>query len=44
MSQPKLLLNHQQIQLIVKRLTLQLLENHGDFAQTAIVGLQPRGG
>ena len=43
MSQPKLLLNHQQIQLIVKRLTLQLLENHGDFSQTAIVGLQPRG-
>jgi pyrimidine operon attenuation protein/uracil phosphoribosyltransferase len=43
MSQPKLLLNNQQIQLIVKRLTLQLLENHGDFAQTAIVGLQPRG-
>ncbi len=43
MSQPKLLLNHQQLQLIVKRLTLQLLENHSDFSQTAIVALQPRG-
>lgn len=43
MSQPKLLLNDQQIQLIVKRLTLQLLENHGAFEQTAIVGIQPRG-
>lgn len=43
MSEPKLLLNHSQIQLIVKRLTLQLLENHGDFSQTAIVGIQPRG-
>ena len=43
MSQPKLLLNHQQIQIIVKRLTLQLLENHRDFSNTALIGLQPRG-
>ncbi len=43
MSQPKLLLNTQQINLIVNRLALQLVENHGDFSQTALVGLQPRG-
>lgn len=43
MSQPKLLISHNQLNLIIRRFALQLIENHGDFSQTAIIGLQPRG-
>ena len=43
MSQPKLLINTLKLNLIIKRFALQLIEMHGDFSQTAIIGLQPRG-
>ena len=41
--QPKLLLNAQQIDILLHRLTCQLIENHFDFANCVLIGLQPRG-
>ena len=43
MQQPKLLLDQPKIDLILNRLACQLIENHTDFRQTVLVGLQPRG-
>ncbi|PRP66775.1 bifunctional pyr operon transcriptional regulator/uracil phosphoribosyltransferase PyrR [Nonlabens agnitus] len=42
MSQ-KLLLNAIEIDIILNRLACQLIENHGDFKNTALIGVQPRG-
>lgn len=42
MSQKKLL-TAQEINIILHRLACQLLENHLDFSDTVIIGLQPRG-
>lgn len=42
MSQ-KVLLSSKEINIILHRLACQLLENHLDFANTVIIGLQPRG-
>jgi pyrimidine operon attenuation protein/uracil phosphoribosyltransferase len=39
----KTLLNAKDIHIILHRLANQLLENHLDFSQTVLVGLQPRG-
>ena len=39
----KPVLNHQQIELTVKRLANQILENHVQLENTAIIGIQPRG-
>jgi pyrimidine operon attenuation protein/uracil phosphoribosyltransferase len=39
----KVLLNHEKIQLIVKRFALELIEKHKDFSSSALIGLQPRG-
>ncbi len=39
----KLLLNAKEIDIIIHRLACQLLENHLDFNNTVLVGLQPRG-
>ena len=39
----KTILNEQQISLTLKRLAHQVLENHIDFTDTVIIGLQPRG-
>jgi pyrimidine operon attenuation protein/uracil phosphoribosyltransferase len=39
----KLILNHTEAIIILKRLSLELIENHNDFSNTAIIGLQPRG-
>ncbi len=39
----KILLNNQKTELIIKRFALELIENHADFKQSAIIGLQPRG-
>ncbi len=39
----RVLLDHIQLELTIRRLAHQLVENHGDFSKTAIVGLQPRG-
>ncbi len=42
MSQ-KLLLNSKEIHLTLHRLACQLIENHGDFSNTVLIGIQPRG-
>lgn len=39
----KTLLNDKQLDLTLQRLAHQLVENHIDFKQTAIIGIQPRG-
>lgn len=39
----KPLLTAEQLQITIERLTHQLIENHDDFSNTAIIGLQPRG-
>jgi pyrimidine operon attenuation protein/uracil phosphoribosyltransferase len=43
MMTPVELLNSEQLSITITRLCHQLIENHGDFAMSAIVGLQPRG-
>ena len=42
MSQ-KVLLSEKEINIILHRLACQLLENHLDFANTVLIGIQPRG-
>ena len=39
----KILLSPEKLSVIVQRLACQLVENHIDFEQTALIGLQPRG-
>ncbi|MCK0158879.1 bifunctional pyr operon transcriptional regulator/uracil phosphoribosyltransferase PyrR [Cellulophaga sp. F20128] len=39
----KVLLSSKEIQIILHRLACQLLENHVDFKDTVLIGLQPRG-
>ena len=39
----KLLLNSKEIEIILHRLACQLIENHNDFTDTVLIGLQPRG-
>ncbi|MGZ8537727.1 MAG: bifunctional pyr operon transcriptional regulator/uracil phosphoribosyltransferase PyrR [Flavisolibacter sp.] len=39
----KSLLNQQQIELTIKRLANQILENHVDLRNTVLIGIQPRG-
>lgn len=39
----KLLLNSKEIEIILQRLACQLIENHNDFSDTVLIGLQPRG-
>jgi pyrimidine operon attenuation protein/uracil phosphoribosyltransferase len=39
----KSVLNHQQIELTIKRLANQILENNPQLRNTVIVGIQPRG-
>ena len=43
MSKPKSILDHQQLHIIINRLCHQLVENHNDFSNTVLIGLQPRG-
>ncbi|RLD29159.1 MAG: bifunctional pyr operon transcriptional regulator/uracil phosphoribosyltransferase PyrR [Bacteroidetes bacterium] len=42
MSQ-KVLLNAKEVNIILHRLTCQLIENHNDFTNTVLIGIQPRG-
>jgi len=42
MSQ-KILLNSKEIGIILHRLACQLIENHLDFSNTVLIGIQPRG-
>jgi pyrimidine operon attenuation protein/uracil phosphoribosyltransferase len=39
----KVLLNSKEIEIILHRLACQLIENHDDFSETVLIGLQPRG-
>lgn len=39
----KTILDHKQLELSLKRLCKQLIENHDDFENTVVIGLQPRG-
>jgi pyrimidine operon attenuation protein/uracil phosphoribosyltransferase len=39
----KLILDYPQVDIILRRLALELIENHNTFSNTAIIGLQPRG-
>ena len=43
MNSKRLILNETQVKLTVKRLCFQLIENHNDFSNTVLIGLQPRG-
>lgn len=43
MSNSVIILNHEEIQVTIQRLAHQLVENHSDFSNSAILGLQPRG-
>ena len=42
MSQ-KVLLNHNEVNIILQRLACQLVEKHSNFSNTVLIGLQPRG-
>jgi pyrimidine operon attenuation protein/uracil phosphoribosyltransferase len=39
----KLLLDHQLVEITINRLCHQLIETHGNFENSVIIGLQPRG-
>lgn len=39
----KILLSSKEIEIILHRLACQLIENHNDFSDTVLIGLQPRG-
>lgn len=41
--QKRLLLNSENFDISIKRLCYQLIENHDDFSNSALIGLQPRG-
>jgi pyrimidine operon attenuation protein/uracil phosphoribosyltransferase len=39
----KVLLNSKEVNITLHRLACQLIENHDDFSETALIGIQPRG-
>lgn len=39
----KVLLNTKEVGIILHRLACQLIENHNDFSETVLIGIQPRG-
>lgn len=39
----KVLLNSKEVNITLHRLACQLIENHDDFSQTVLIGIQPRG-
>ena len=41
--QKRLIIDHILLDITLSRLAHQLIENHGDFASTVMIGLQPRG-
>lgn len=43
MSQKRLILSSPLLEIMTSRLCQQLIENHADFSQTVVMGLQPRG-
>ncbi|MBL4708804.1 MAG: bifunctional pyr operon transcriptional regulator/uracil phosphoribosyltransferase PyrR [Flavobacteriales bacterium] len=43
MKSKRIILDHTQLELTIKRLCYQLIETHNDFSESVIIGLQPRG-
>lgn len=43
MKEQRVILNSQHLDLTIRRLAHQLIENHDDFSDTVLIGLQPRG-
>ncbi len=43
MTQKRLILSSPLLEIMISRLCQQLIENHQDFAQSVVLGLQPRG-
>lgn len=43
MAAGRIILSEQKLNLVLDRLTHQLLEHHGDFSDTCLIGIQPRG-
>ncbi len=41
--EPAVILDQQRFEITIKRLCYQLIENHGDFSNSVLLGLQPRG-
>lgn len=41
--EPTIILESKQFELTIKRLCYQLIENHNDFSNSVLIGLQPRG-
>ena len=41
--QKRLIVPHALLQIMLQRLCHQLIESHGDFSNTVLLGLQPRG-
>ena len=39
----KIILNSNQLNILINRLVCQFIENHNDFTNTVLIGLQPRG-
>ncbi len=42
-SESRIVLDSQQLNLSIERICYQLIENHNDFSETVLIGLQPRG-
>ena len=43
MTGKRIILDNNQVSVTIDRLCRELLENHGDFSKTVLVGIQPRG-
>ena len=43
MLQPRIILDSRKLNLTIDRLCFQLIENHKDFSETVLIGVQPRG-
>ena len=43
MDEGRVILNHEQFQLVIERLCQQLIEEFNSFDQTCLIGIQPRG-
>ena len=43
MAGGRIILSEQKLELVLDRLTHQLIEHHGDFSDSCLIGIQPRG-
>ena len=43
MKEQQVIIDSSHFELTLSRLCYQLIENHGDFSETVLIGLQPRG-